>query len=135
VRDAWIARTASESLQNISRLAVALNGGDSDEKSLVVLDHYRHTPEKLLAILASVETAIAGLPAEHIPSAAEQPGARETVIAVIRELQGPRGVAVEEVIIQAGIRGIFSESARGIIEDLIREDECYQPQKGNIRML
>ena len=135
VRDGWIARTADSTLHDIGALADALQKRNGGEKERAVLSHYRATPDDLLSSILMVESAIAGLTAAAITAAPGQPDARETVTGIIRDLQGPRGIAVEEVIAQAGIRGIMPDTAKKTIEDLIREDECYQPQKGSLRLL
>ena len=136
-RDAWIARTADSTLQGIGVLAGALQGEPADEKARAVIAHYHTTPSDLLKILAMVESAVAGLPAD-LPGtapAAGQPDPKEIIVAIIGDLQGPRGVAVDDVIAQSGFRGIAPDAAKGIVDELIREDECYQPQKGFVRLL
>lgn len=137
VRDAWVARTAEITLQRIGALAQALRVQEmvADGRVRLVLSHYRTTPAGLLDCVAMVESAIAGLPAT--PSVPPPPPGdiREPVIGIIRDLQGAKGVAIADVIAQAGIRGIPPDAAQGIVDELIREDECYQPQKGVVRLL
>jgi hypothetical protein len=53
----------------------------------------------------------------------------------IRTASGPRGVAVEEIIEMARLRAVSSEAVLTVIESLIVEDECYQPQKGYVKPL
>ena len=48
---------------------------------------------------------------------------------------GPRGMAVEEIIGTASLRGIPQDAVLSAIESLIIEDECYQPQKGFVKLL
>lgn len=135
VRDGWIVRTADSTLDNIGVLIDALQNKNGSEKERVVLSHYHITPDDLLLSIAMVESAIAGLAAAPATPTPCLPDARETIMGIIRELQGSRGIAAEEVIAQAGIRGIGPDIAKKTIEDLIREDECYQPQKGSLRLL
>ena len=54
---------------------------------------------------------------------------------MMREEISPRGIAVQEIIDRAGTRGITVEATLTAIEALIVDDECYQPQKGYVRLL
>ena len=57
------------------------------------------------------------------------------VVEIIRAGSGPRGIAVDDIIKQAAIYGISQESILSAIESLIIDDECYQPQKGFVKLL
>jgi hypothetical protein len=54
---------------------------------------------------------------------------------IIQGGSGSRGIAVDEIIKQAAIRGIAQEVILSAIESLILDDECYQPQKGFVKTL
>jgi hypothetical protein len=54
---------------------------------------------------------------------------------IIKATSSSRGVAVDEIICQAGERGIGQAEVLSAIESLIVDDECYQPQKGFVRPL
>jgi hypothetical protein len=54
---------------------------------------------------------------------------------ILRAEGGSRGVAVQHVIDCAAIRGLAQEVVLAAIEELIRDDDCYQPQKGYIKLL
>ncbi|HWS22321.1 MAG TPA: hypothetical protein VN227_06750, partial [Methanoregula sp.] len=60
---------------------------------------------------------------------------RTLVMEIIQAGSGPRGIAVDDIIKQAAIRGIAQEVILLAIESLILDDECYQPQKGFVKML
>jgi RPA family protein len=135
VRDTGIARTADSTLAHLMKLAGALIGGPADDRTRAVLRHYHTTPGDINDSIAIVEKALAGLSETGDPAHQPVQDPHEVMIGIIRGLQGPRGVVIEDVIAQAGIRGISPDAARGIIDDMIKEDECYQPQKGSIRLL
>jgi hypothetical protein len=60
---------------------------------------------------------------------------RTQVMEIIQAGSGSRGIAVDEIIKQAAIRGIAQEVILSAIESLILDDECYQPQKGFVKTL
>jgi len=135
VRDQWILKTADSTLQRAGALVAALNGQEAAPEIRTVIMKYRTTPEQILEILSMVESALSGL---VLPATGSQPpdkDARGIIITIIHDLQGARGIATDEVIAQARIRGISPAEAQGVIADLIRDDECYQPQKGSVRLL
>jgi hypothetical protein len=78
----------------------------------------------------SIRPAISTEPTPPIPS-----GARELVMAIMRGTSSPSGIEVEEIISQAGERGIVKAEVLSAIESLIVEDECYQPRKGFVKPL
>jgi DNA replicative helicase MCM subunit Mcm2 (Cdc46/Mcm family) len=59
----------------------------------------------------------------------------ELVVDILKGTNNPRGIAIEEIISQAGNRGIGQSEVLSAIESLIVEDECYQPQKGFVKLL
>jgi hypothetical protein len=65
----------------------------------------------------------------------EQPDARLLIIELLKARPGPRGVSVQEIIELLGTRGVFQDVVLKAVEALIVDDECYQPQKGFIRLL
>ena len=64
-----------------------------------------------------------------------QPDVRTRVMDLIHAGSGPKGISVDEIITQAAACGISRESALAMIESLIIDDECYQPQKGFVKPL
>ena len=54
---------------------------------------------------------------------------------IVKRTGGPRGIAIEEVIAQASALGVPKEAVLAGLETLIKEDECYQPQKGFVKAL
>jgi hypothetical protein len=133
-RDTWVVRTADMTLDRLERLATAMRRQTLDPQSLAVIEHYRTTTEKVQELILMVESALSSVPMSVAPAQTSQnPG--ELILAIIKEHQGPRGIAVEEVVAFAGLQGVPADTATEVIRDLIRQDECYQPQKGIIKLL
>lgn len=134
VRDIWVIRTADLTLGRLERLAGVLRGQPTDPRTRTTVEHYRTTPEQLRELACMVESALSSV--QKIDAAGSSPATpREIIIGILREKQGPRGILVEEVIALAGLRGVPADAAKGAIEALIRDDECYQPHKGAIKLL
>lgn len=141
VRDAWVVRTAESTLDRLSSMADALSGNDADPVVVAAISRYAMTWAGLREIVAMVESALAGVapapastPADAGPGAAA-PDAKEVLTAILTELQGPRGMEVAELVAQAVLRGVPKERAEEGIAEMIREDDCYQPQKGSVKLL
>lgn len=134
VRDIWVLRTADLTMRRLERLSGAILGQPADEQVRVAIEHYHPTHEQVREFIALVELALSvvQLPAT-LPLAPVDH--RELIIRILKENQGERGITIDEVIALAGLQGIPSHTAEGTINDLIREDECYQPQKGTIKLL
>jgi hypothetical protein len=133
-RDTWVVRTADMTLDRLERLATAMRRQTLDPQSLAVIEHYRTTAEKVQELILMVESALSSVPMLVAPAQTSQnPG--ELILAIIKEHQGPRGIAVEEVVAFAGLQGVPADTATEVIRDLILQDECYQPQKGIIKLL
>jgi RPA family protein len=135
VRDAWVLRTADSTLQRIAILAAAISGGVADERTRAVIGHYHTTESSLLDLTGLVESALEGIRQAPPAPAGPAPDTRETVLAIIRDRQGPRGIPVDDVVAAAALFGITAEKAKEAVAELIRDDELYQPQKGSVRLL
>jgi RPA family protein len=139
IRDQWTLATAQATLERLEQLHLALKGDCTDVRILTAHRHYASSPEHLHALADMVGSAVrsinppqptAPVPADHQPSPA-----RELVMEIMHGTCGPRGIAIEEIISQAGARGASSADVLSAIESLITEDECYQPQKGFVKLL
>jgi hypothetical protein len=134
VRDIWVLRTADLTIRRLERLSGAILGQQGDEQVRVAVEHYHPTYEQVREFIAMVESAVSVVqqPATmpEIPS-----DYRGIIITILKEKQGERGIAIDEVIAHAGLQGVPACSAQATINDLIHEDEVYQPQKGTIKLL
>ncbi len=135
VRDAWILRTADSTLHRVRVLASVLNGQHQDADIRAAIDHYHTSPSGLYEIVTMVESALSGVKSPMPVIREPVQDLRGIIIKIIQDLQGARGISVDEVIAQAGLFGIDPGRARETVNELIREDECYQPQKGTVRLL
>lgn len=134
VRDQWILRTAQATLHRLETARLFLLGEYRDERLAAALGHYVMTPVRLAEIAGMAEAAIGTVkPADALPK--EQPDARAIIIDLLKARGGPRGMAVEEIIDTLAATGIFQDAVLAAVEALIVEDECYQPQKGFVRLL
>lgn len=133
-RDLWVLKTAKETLCRLETARLSLLGECPDERVAAALRHYAMTPARLDELAAMTETAIGNVkPAETV--AADQPDARALITDLLKAHGGPRGMAVEEIIDTLAAEGVFQDAVLTAIESLIVEDECYQPQKGFVRLL
>jgi len=134
VRDQWILRTAQAMLLRLEVARLAVRGECTDERVMAAVRHYGLTPARIDELAAMAGEAVTNVkPAEAVPS--DQPDARSLVMDLLAENGGPRGMAVQEVIDALAAKGVFQDLVLAAIETLIVEDECYQPQKGFIRLL
>lgn len=134
VRDQWILRTAQATLHRLETARLSLLGEYRDERLATALRHYAMTPALFREIAVMAETAVGQVkPAETTTTG--QPDARTLIIGLLNAQGGPRGIAVEEIIDTLAAQGIFQDAVLTAVEALIVEDECYQPQKGFVRLL
>jgi len=134
-RDQWVITTARATLGRLEVMHAALKGTCPDNRIRQAVSHYSPTMELLGGLAGLVEDALASVrPAEESAAvAAAEP--RDTIMEFLRAQSGPRGTSVEEILGMARANGISQEAALAAIESLIVDDECYQPQKGFVKML
>lgn len=137
VRDQWVIRTAQAMLARLEQARLVMTGAAADDRLLAAIRHYSLTPALLDELAALAAEAVTGVrPADAGPaSSAEPQDVRALVIDLLKSRPGPRGVAVQEIIDALAAGGVFQDAVLPAIEALIVEDECYQPQKGFIRLL
>lgn len=134
VRDQWTLETAEATLGRLEQVHQVLKGRCTDQHILTAFRHYAHTGAYLQKLAEMIGCAVQSIkPPELI--AAMQADVLELVMEIIKSTSSPRGIAVEEVIRIAGEKGISPSDVLAAIESLIVEDECYQPQKGFVKLL
>ncbi|MFA4823916.1 MAG: hypothetical protein WC593_02030 [Methanoregula sp.] len=134
IRDQWILKTAEATLGRLEQVHLAFLGRSTDDHILKAHRHYSHSPESIRALADMVGCAVQSIkPPELI--AVIRSDVRELVMEILKNTSSPRGIAVDVVISQAGDRGIAQTEVLLAIESLIVEDECYQPQKGFVKLL
>jgi hypothetical protein len=134
VRDQWILTTAEATLKRLEQLHLAMLNRCTEERFRTAQQYYCTTPAKIQELAAMVESAVLAIcpPEGEVPA---RPEARSLVVDLIQSNNGPRGVAVEEIIRQAAGHGVSQEAVLKAVESLILDDECYQPQKGFVKLL
>jgi hypothetical protein len=134
VRDQWVLMTAEATLGRLEQLHGAMKGLCHDDRTMVAFRHYAITTAQIEELASMVKNAIQSV---RDPRTVINPDVdiHGLVMEIIRENREPRGIAVEEVIEIAGLRGISQQAVLTAIETLIVDDECYQPQKGHVKPL
>jgi hypothetical protein len=134
-RNRWVVATSDMAIARLEGLLSALEGNPGDNRVTRVIRHYSLTREKLRAMAAEIEAALAGarIASKAIPVA--EADISTAVMEIIRAERGPRGVSVEDVIAKAGALGHTQAAVLAAIEALITNDDCYQPQKGYVKPL
>ncbi len=134
VRDQWVITTAQSTLERLFLMNHALQGTCSDDRILIAFHHYSITKTRLRELARMVESAVNAVR----PAECETPGlpdVRSLVMEFILTGSGPRGISVDQIIKQAATSGVSQEAVLAVIESLIIDDECYQPQKGFVKPL
>ena len=134
VRDQWVLMTAEATLGRLEQLHGAVKGLCHDDRTMVAFRHYAITTARIEELASMVKNAIQSVRAPK-PGTNPDVDIHGLVMEIIRANREPRGIAVEEVIETAGLRGISQQAVLTAIEALIVEDECYQPQKGHVKPL
>lgn len=136
-RDRLLLIAAEYSLRRLEMFTTVLEGrADPDGRITAAIGHYATTVPVLLELSAMAETVVGSI--RPIPRAAPAEDLQQISLRardLIAQTPGPRGIAVDEVIATLGREGIPQEQVLAAIEALVRDDECYQPQKGYLRLL
>lgn len=135
VRDQWVITTAIATLARLRLMHQALKGLCTDRRMLQACSHYSLTLndlQEMAGIVAGALTSVRPLGEREGPVQTEL---REMIMEYIRTTSGPRGVAVEEILHMARLKAVPRERVLAVVESLIVEDECYQPQKGYVKPL
>lgn len=135
-RDRILITTAEYTLRRLDAFANVLAGTIQDERTNVVIDHYAITAPDLLDLAAMVGEAVESIrPAPPAGMANDLQQVCAQARDIIAQASGPRGIAIDDVIAILNRDGIPQETVLAALDTLVREDECYQPQKGYLRLL
>ncbi len=134
VRDLWILRTADLTIRRLEDLANSLDKRLVIPEIEAVIVHYAITKGHLRDLVLMAESAVSTV-RTSVTLAQQRVNPLDLIRTILQEHQGARGLAIEEIISHAGPVGISPDDAKAAIEEMIREDECYQPQKGFIKLL
>ncbi len=134
IRDRWVLTTAKATLDRLTLISLALSDSCTDRRFLNAIHHYSITRTRLQELAAMVEGAVKTVrpPGYDVPV---QSDVRTLVMDIMSAGNGPRGISLEEIIRLATESGLSREAVLAAVEYLITEDECYQPQKGFVKLL
>jgi hypothetical protein len=132
VRDAWVIRTGEVTISRLRTFTGSLAGNPGSPDIRMAAGHYHADRALVLRLAAMSRTALSQV--SPVPGGTiKPPDPRELILAILGGY--PKGVLVSELIGVAGAQGLDAGVVNRVIEDLVREDECYQPSKGVIRLL
>jgi hypothetical protein len=134
VRDQWVLATAKSTVGRLHDMHLAMQGICTDERILAAVRHYSMTNPRLQDLAVMVENAVQTVRPPEC-DASVPPDVRTLVMEFMQAGSGPRGIAVDDIIQQAATCGVSQEVVLAAIESLIIDDECYQPQKGFVKLL
>jgi RPA family protein len=134
VRDRWVLATAAATLMRLETVRNALKNPCTDKRISLAITHYHISIRDLDELADMVENAVKSVRPDDIPKT-EEMDVSAIVLELLRASKSPRGTSVQDIIDTLTVRGIPQEKILGAIEALIVEDECYQPQKGFVRLL
>ena len=134
VRDQWVLATAKSTVGRLHDMHLAIQGMCTDERILAAVRHYSMTNPRLQDLAVMVENAVQTVRPPEC-DASVPPDVRTLVMEFMQAGSGPRGIAVDDIIQQAATCGVSQEVVLAAIESLIIDDECYQPQKGFVKLL
>ncbi len=134
VRDQWVLATAKSTLERLNRVNLTLMDLCNDTNLQAAIRHYSITGTFLRDLAVMVEDAVQTVQSRS-HDVTVLPDLRTLVMDLMSAGNGPRGISVDEIIGRVMENGGSREAALAVIESLIIEDECYQPQKGFVKLL
>jgi RPA family protein len=140
-RDQWIIRTSHITLNRLKRIADLLAGLKPSEEEQKFMTRYGTSFRQLKVLSGVIERATSQVKVQvektveaDIESSTDN-NASETVLQLIKQHSGPRGVSVQELTSFAQKENISETLLIDTIRVLIAEDELYQPSSGFIKIL
>lgn len=134
VRDTWVIHTAADSLTRLRALEAVVSGGPAPGDMHRVISHYR-VDRQMIHRLAEIARSALDQVTPVSGGAVARREDREIIYEILMTHSGPRGMAVTDLITRAGTKGLDEAAAARVLEVLVREDECYQPSPGIIKLL
>jgi len=134
VRDAWVIRTASATVERLEMLAAALSGSVVPDTVTAAIREYRLSTPDLAELGLMVQGALESIQPPPPPAAAEP-----DPVDVIREAMAARGpraqVPLEEILAEGAARGLDRDAVLAALAVLMEEGDCYMPRKGFYRLV
>ena len=133
-RDAWVVRTAGETVARLESLAGAIGGEPGSDPVMAALREYRLDRRDLLEMGLAVRAALESV-RTPAPSGSPAPDPAETVRQVMAG-RGPKAqVPLEEIIDACAATGLDRETVLAALAGLLEEGDCYMPRKGVYRLV
>ncbi len=129
-RDGWIIAAAQSLLDALQLMKTNLFRDDADFVIRQAKNHY-HTHENDLRYFA--ETGQSALAVIKDPGPPIDPV--QTILAIIQEHSGPKGICVDDIIKHAKRKALSDDCVHDTLRILIADDEVYQPAAGYIKLL
>jgi len=134
IRDGWVIRTASATVERLEMLAAGLSGSDVPDTVTAALSTYRLGRPDLAELGLMVQRAL-----ESTRSPALQKTAHLDPMETVREViaaRGPRAqVPLEEILSEGAARGLDRDAVLSALAALMEEGDCYMPRKGFYRLV
>jgi uncharacterized protein len=134
-RDMILLSTAEYSLRRFGKIRGIVEGTCTDDRFLRAANHYAITLPKIFELVRMIESAVESVRPREPQPASGQADVCSVVMELMQNSSGPRGIAVEEIIEILALRGLGKDAVLKALESLIQDDECYQPQKGYVKLL
>ena len=134
VRNLWIIRTAEITAERLVLLQKALRSGSGDEEVCAAITAYQVTGADIRALADMVCMALGQVDGISPADISGSP-VKETVLTLIRESAGNKGISLEDLIHLAAGSGIDETMVRKAVRVLLEEDECYQPARDVLKPL
>lgn len=134
VRDAWVLRTADLTLRRIEDIYAALQREWNDARMEALITHYHLDVPRLRSIALLVKDAIRSVGSGESEVPKERDPA-SLILAIIREHGGKSGISLDEITKRAARHGMNAHEVGKAVEALLRDDECYQPARGVLKIL
>ena len=131
-RDRWVIRTAEDTLLRLIKLQATLDRRCTDPIAQEIVRLYRTDTGQLRDLAAMVRDALATVRDTPVPQGIN---VRALLLAILAQHSGPRGMAVDDILLHASREGLTRDNVLAEITALIKDDECYQPGAGLIKIL
>ena len=134
VRNAWVLRTADLTLRRIEEIRATICRERNDARTGALIAHYHLDISRLESMAFMVKEAISGVVSGE-PAALQERDPAAMILGIIREHGGKTGITLEAITREAARHGVSALEVGKAIESLLRDDECYQPTRGVLKLL
>ncbi|MBN1167519.1 MAG: hypothetical protein JXA44_10380 [Methanospirillaceae archaeon] len=139
VRDSWLLETADLMLHRLLLLSEQIHSGSpsKDRTGKMPADN-RVTSDEILQMTEMITLALSPIPetkSEPVGTIIKPTDVYQVLLSLITDNDGPRGIAVSDLITLAKEVMIPEDTVLATVRTLIADDEIYQPAAGYVRIL